>query len=72
MYKRQAFDGTHLWVENQNGDSVTELDASNGSWVQTLSGGAYGFDVPVAIAFDGSHLWVTNGDGNSVTDVPAA
>ena len=29
-------DGTHVWVTNVGNDSVTELNASDGSWVQTL------------------------------------
>lgn len=59
-----AFDGAHLWVTNSNGNSVTELNASNGNWVQTLSGGSYAFRAPSAIAFDGTHLWATNSSGN--------
>jgi DNA-binding beta-propeller fold protein YncE len=35
-----AFDGTHIWVTNYGGNSVTELNAADGSWVQTLSGGS--------------------------------
>ena len=58
--QRIASDGSHLWVANTNGNSVTELDASDGSWVRTLSGGSYGFVDPYGIAFDGSHLWVAN------------
>jgi len=48
---------------------VTELKASDGSWVRTLSGGSYGFSYPDGVAFDGSHIWVTNPTGNSVTEV---
>ena len=58
-------------MTNIIGNSVTELDASNGLWVQTLSGGSYGFDGPEGIAFDGTHIWVTNSSGTSVSDVPA-
>ena len=64
-----AFDGTHLWVTNQNGSSVTELNASNGSWVRTLSGGSYGFNHPEGVAFDGTHLWAANVYGDSVTEI---
>jgi hypothetical protein len=60
--------GTHLWVVNSTG-SVTEWNASDGSWVRTLSGGSYGFNAPTAIAFDGTDLWVTNAYGNSVGSV---
>ena len=51
------------------GNSVTEVSASNGSLVQTISGGAYGFDAPYDITSDGTNLWVTNAFGNSVTEV---
>ena len=53
--------GTHIWVVNPTGDSVTELDASNGSWVRTLSGGSYHFTYPFGIAVSGTHIWVVNG-----------
>ena len=43
-----------------HGNSVTEINASDGSWVQTLSGGSYGFNGPYGVAFDGTHIWVTN------------
>ena len=33
-----AFDGTHMWVANYAGNSVTEMNAATGAWVQTLSG----------------------------------
>ena len=66
-----AFDGSHLWVTNDVGNSVTEFNKSDGSWVRTASGGSYGFNSPIGIAFDGSHLWVTNAFGNSVTEFNA-
>ena len=66
-----AFDGTHIWVTNY-ANSVTEINASDGSWVQTLSGGSYGFNGPYGVAFDGTHIWVTNYYGNSVTEINAS
>jgi DNA-binding beta-propeller fold protein YncE len=51
--------------------TVTELNASNGAFVQTVSGGSYGFNYPDGIAFDGTHIWVTNEGNNSVTDIQA-
>lgn len=66
-----AFDGTHIWVTNYAGSSVTELDASDGAWVQTLTANNYGFDYPWGIAFDGSHIWVADSEENVVTDIPA-
>ena len=74
-----AFDGTHIWVVNAGGNtpptqqpSVTELNASTGAWVQTLSGESYGFEFPEAAAFDGIHIWVVNSYGNSVTEFNAS
>ena len=39
-------DGTHVWVANRYGNSVTELSASTGALVQVISGSSYGFDYP--------------------------
>ena len=61
-----ADDGTHLWVANLGtGDnpSVTELNASNGGWVQTMSGGEDQFGGPNAIASDGAHVLVAGNTG---------
>jgi hypothetical protein len=66
-----AFDGTHIWVANLGNNSVTELNAGDGSWVQTFSGGSYGLSGPEGVSFDGTHIWVTN-EGNSVTEINAA
>ena len=64
-----AADGTHIWVTNNAGNSVTELNRSDGSPVQTLSGSRYGFRGPAAIAVEGGRVWVTNTTGNSVTEL---
>ena len=61
-----AFDGSHLWIANAIGNSVTEVNASNGSLVRVLTDHSYGFNGPFGVAFDGSHLWITNQEGNSV------
>lgn len=54
-------------------NSVTELDASDGTWISTLSGGSYGFSEPYGIGFDGTDIWVANnGDGDSVTEFDAS
>jgi hypothetical protein len=68
-----ATDGSHLWVANWGGNSITELDPTNGSLVRTISGASYHFNAPDALAADGSHLWVANGGsnngGNSLTEL---
>ena len=49
-------DGTHVWVANYNDNTVTELDASTGSVVQTIGVG----NEPDGVSSDGTHVWVTN------------
>ena len=66
-----AVDGGHVWVANEQGDSVTELNAGDGSLVQILSGGRYGFDYPAAIAVDGADVWVASLEGSSLTELNA-
>ena len=51
-----AFDGTHVWITNQNGNSVTQINADDGSLVQVLSDARYGLNGPAYIAFDGTHV----------------
>lgn len=70
-----AADSAHSWVANdpQTGNgrtskpgdgSVTELNATDGSFVQILSGGRYRFSNPSAITVIGGHLWVASGREN--------
>jgi DNA-binding beta-propeller fold protein YncE len=64
-------DGTHVWVANKNGNSVTEFDATTGALVQMIQGAGYGFDGPDAVSSNGTDVWVANSDGNSVTELDA-
>ena len=64
--------GGQVWAVRgaaHGGGSVLELNASDGSWIQTFSGGRYGFRYPAAIAAAGGHIWVANdsrtGDGQT-------
>jgi hypothetical protein len=47
---------------NHGSGSVTELSASDGSVIRTLSGSKYQFNDPAGIAADGTDVWVTNLD----------
>ena len=67
-----ASDGTHVWVTNELGESVTELDAATGALGKVLAGPSYEFAAPGAVASDGTHVWVTNSDGDSITEFPAS
>jgi hypothetical protein len=57
-----ASDGSHLWVANVFGNSVTELSAVNGAWIRTLTDApnGFGFDRPQAVTFADGEVWVVN------------
>jgi YVTN family beta-propeller protein len=61
-------DGVHVWVANATDNTVTELNASDGSFVRTIPAGtaAYG------ISSDGTHVWVANQGDGTVTEIDAA
>jgi DNA-binding beta-propeller fold protein YncE len=67
-----AFDGTHIWVANSYGPSVSEINAADGSWVRTMYIAPAGSVAPYRLAFDGTHIWATNPELNSVTELNAA
>jgi hypothetical protein len=62
----------HLFVTNDPGNSVTEFDTLTGARVRVLSGPAYHFDSPRAMAVYGPNLFVANWDSQSVTEVEGA
>lgn len=62
-------DGTHVWVPNFYGNSVTEVSESSRSIVRVLTNPPYGFNDPSPIAFEGGHLWVAN--ATSLTETSA-
>ncbi len=66
-----AFGGGHLWVTNEAGNSVSEIDPSTGSWITTLNAHKYGFRQPSAITRDGAYLFVANATG-SVSELRAS
>jgi outer membrane protein assembly factor BamB len=67
-----AVAGGDLFVTNQLGNSVTEVDASTGAHMTTIQGSTFGFNQPTAILTVGPDLFVANGGGDSVTEVDAA
>jgi outer membrane protein assembly factor BamB len=66
-----AFGGGHLWVTNQAGNSLTEIDPSTGAWMGTFRAGRYGLNHPTAITSVGPDLFVANGAG-SLSEVRAS
>jgi DNA-binding beta-propeller fold protein YncE len=66
-----AFGGGHLWVTNEAGNSLTEIDPSTGAWLGSFLGHRYGFSHPTAITSAGSDLFVAN-DTGSLSEVRAS
>ena len=64
-------DGDHVWVTDETGDSVTELNTS-GDLVRVLRSSRFGFDGPLSISSNRDDAWVLNHLGNSVTELDAA
>ena len=58
-----AFGGGHLWVTNEMGNSVTEIDPSSGAWIATFNAKIYGFRRPTSITRFGPYLFVANSVG---------
>jgi outer membrane protein assembly factor BamB len=66
-----AVAGGHLWVTNEAGNSVTEINPSNGDWLHTFSrSSGYRLSRPVAITRSGADLFVAN--ASSVLEMRAS
>ena len=63
--------GGHLWVTNEAGNSVTEINPSSGAWIATFNAATDGFRRPTAITSDGPYLFVANA-GGSVSELRAS
>lgn len=62
--------GADLFVADGDGASVTELNILTGVPVRVISGSAYQFASPAAMALSGGDLFVANA-GASVTVFPS-
>jgi hypothetical protein len=75
-----AVNGGHVWVANgEEGknavpvlDSVTELNARNGSLVRVINAKADQLDSPAALAVSPGRVWVLNENGDSITELNAS
>ena len=67
-----AYGDSHVFAINIFEGSVTEIDASTGAIIATLSGAPYGLDGPTAEVSDGSHIWFLNTGANTVTEIDAS
>ncbi|MDR3556254.1 MAG: YncE family protein [Syntrophobacteraceae bacterium] len=61
-----AYDGSTVWVTNNDSNRVTRLDSS-GCVVGKYKTG----DRPLGIAFDGSYIWVADNGGEKLTRLSA-
>ena len=66
-----AVGGGHLWVTNQAGNSVTEINPDGGAWITTLMATRYRFNQPTAITIFGPNLFIANA-GGSVSEIRAS
>ena len=60
-----AFDGTHIWVANRNGGTVSKIVAATGAVTDTIAVG----DSPREVAFDGTHIWTANSSDDTVSKI---
>jgi DNA-binding beta-propeller fold protein YncE len=66
-----AFGGGHLWVTNQAGNSVTEINPNGGAWIATFIATRFHFNQPTAITSFGPDLFVANA-GGSISELRAS
>jgi len=64
-----AASGGALYVSNGASNSVTEVNASDGTRLATISARRFGLNGPTAVLAVGSDIFVANGAGNSVTEI---
>jgi hypothetical protein len=57
-----AVAGSHVWVVNLAGNSVTELEANTGKLIRVINAKADDFHHPDGIAVLGQHVWISNGN----------
>jgi hypothetical protein len=66
-----AFGAGHIWVANEDGNSVSEINPANGAWMASLTAGPYGIDHSMAIASNGPDIFVADSI-NSVSEIQAS
>jgi hypothetical protein len=64
--------GSHLWVANGGGNSVTEINTLDGSVVRIVRSSADHLEEPTDIASSGADLWVLNEGNKSITELSAS
>ena len=60
-----AFDGTNIWVNNFNSNSVSKINPTTNTVTATVTVGMN----PVGVAFDGTNIWVANAGSANVSKI---
>ena len=60
-------DGTHVWVANNDDNTVSEIEASSGAVIRTIHVGG----PPGELSSDKTHIWVTSGI-DTVSEIPTS
>ncbi len=63
-----AVDGANLWVSTASANTVTKVDARDGTVRGVYSFGAS----PRGVVFDGAYVWVANAESDTITKVSPA
>jgi len=64
-----AFDGANIWAANFADNTVSKVQASDGTVLGTFPAG--GFE-PYGVTFDGANVWVSNLDSGNVSKLRAS
>jgi hypothetical protein len=63
-----TFDGTNIWVPSNVSESVSIVQASNGTVIATIAADSFNrIDDPYMATFDGARIIISNYSGDSVT-----
>lgn len=62
-----CFDGTFVWVSNNNGTVVSKINAATNAVVANITVG----NSPYGICYDGAFVWVANAGDNTVSKINA-
>src|SRR6202521_2989446 len=63
-----CFDGANIWSANYGDDTITKIQANDGTILGTFKVGSH----PFGILFDGANVWVSNSGFNTVTKLRAS
>jgi hypothetical protein len=67
-----AISHSRVWITNDLGQSVTELNAKTGKVIRVIKLKTGVLDYPVGVTANGQDVWVINGPGNSLVELDAA